>query len=109
MEKYVNVEPLPPAVLFDDPSTDGTQRTNEFGAIEDDEDDDEEDEEDEEETEAEDDEEGQLALQPLGKTESLGSGEGSGGGSVAAAATSILGTVLASTKSPFELLEDDED
>jgi hypothetical protein len=106
MEKYVNVEPLPPAVLFEEPLTaDGIQKTNEFGAIEDDEDEDEEEEEEEEEGEGDDDEEGQLSLQPLGKSESVDRE----GGSVTNAATSILGTVLSSSKSPFELLEDDED
>jgi hypothetical protein len=95
MEKYVNVEPLPPAVIFDEPS-ESHLKTNDFGAIEDDE---EEEEEEEEEGEEEDRDEVSQSL-PISKTES--------GGDRESTASSLLGTVLASTKSPFELLEDED-
>jgi hypothetical protein len=100
MEKYVNVEPLPPAVIFEE-LTDANLKLNDFGAIDDDEDEEEEEEEGEEE-EGDDEERDEISGQSmsLSKTES--------GGDRESTASSLLGTVLASTKSPFELLEDED-
>lgn len=105
MEKYVNVEPLPPAVLYDEPP-DGTQKPNDFGTIEDDEEEEEEEEDGEDEHEDDADSGENIQLQTLGKTESNASDERR---EASSSATSILGTVLSSTKSPFELLEGDDE
>lgn len=84
MEKYVNVEPLPPAVVYDEPLDAADKLPGTFS-------DNDEEDEDEEDDEEDDDLENSIQLTQLGKD-----GEGT---------TSIL-SVLSTSKSPFERGED---
>mmetsp|Transcript_12874 Transcript_12874/g.13318 ORF Transcript_12874/g.13318 Transcript_12874/m.13318 type:complete len:934 (-) Transcript_12874:30-2831(-) len=106
MEKYVNVEPLPPAVVYDETGNDTNgAKLSDFNEIDDDDDEEEEGEEGEGQADefgdGDDDYEGddlQLTTLVSKKIDNNGSSE--------SITSSILGTVLSSTKSPFEKLEE---